>query len=940
MRWLLWIWGVCFCVLAVAATSKSVLLQRIELLNKQQTSLQTLIQNKSNTALLDDASLAKSLVDIEYEYDAYLLELKLAQAKLAALEQQLLQLNKQLNVAGTTSSFEKLKPRVNEVMDMRTLRQEQIALLNQNINLTQLVIDKYQKVLKQQELKKIHQQRLLKTQTLQKRIKGLREQNEAILAKELNSATDSNQQAVDVLSSKDSFANWQSALNTLEIEMLQLTIKLNYNDYLKIRSDTLTTLAKLIERLNFMDSRVNASILLIEAIHQNQQKQLKNLQTQAVFKQQQQRLATLAEHFKSLKKLIQQHLLEYQKERAQLLESRKGLFHDSLGQGQKVLKEIIELPKLFGGYILGLYSRVMDVALSLSMWQQISATFAGLLSLCFWYIGRRQLLKFVAVKEQSSQDKNLYAILVRVLLRNWSGLWLLALVYCILAGAYIPFSSSKLVFAIFGVWFSFRTIINVTRLALLETVSNVSGLDVHLYHRLRWTFIVGGLVTLGTVLSHHLTIHYLVRELFDRLFMLFLFMVSIVLLRGHYVLLMLLHNYLNPQKFYTKRALDLITLLIPGVLLINGALGMVGYVQLAWEMSYYQAVVVIAVIGYVIIRGLLLDGLELLSEKMIAKLDNGWLWMEAFLKPIHQILRYLVIALLIVSIFRLYGWDSNASITNAILNIWHFNLFSFSRATITTKSLIEFLVMFALLVWIARWSREFCYRWVYHNVVDLGLRNSLAVFSQYAAISIGTIITLNVLGIDISGISMILGGLAVGMGFGLRDFANNIIGGVMLLIERPVKEGDLISVDNIEGRVTHIGIRSMHVKSWDNFEVVIPNADTFSKPFTNWTHKDSVVRTVVPIKVNRHDSPAKVQQLVLDVLKIIPEVLTEPAPQVYLKHIDDALIEFEIRYYVNVEKHSRFEVRSSVLFAIMAQFKAAGIKAPIPPIHIEQHSVI
>ena len=111
------------------------------------------------------------------------------------------------------------------------------------------------------------------------------------------------------------------------------------------------------------------------------------------------------------------------------------------------------------------------------------------------------------------------------------------------------------------------------------------------------------------------------------------------------------------------------------------------------------------------------------------------------------------------------------------------------------------------------------------------------------------------------------------MGFGLRDFASNIVGGIMLLIERPVSEGDLITIGEYEGRVAHIGIRSMRVSSWDNMEVLIPNAETFNKPFTNWTHQDSIVRTVVPIKVSRSDDPVMIQQLILDVLAIIPEIV-------------------------------------------------------------------
>jgi potassium efflux system protein len=175
----------------------------------------------------------------------------------------------------------------------------------------------------------------------------------------------------------------------------------------------------------------------------------------------------------------------------------------------------------------------------------------------------------------------------------------------------------------------------------------------------------------------------------------------------------------------------------------------------------------------------------------------------------------------------------------------------------------------------------------------------------------------------------------VGMGFGLKDFANNIVGGIMLLIERPVREGDLITIGDYEGQVAHIGIRSMRVSSWDNTEVLIPNAETFNKPFINWTHQDNIVRTVIPIKVSRADDPVMIQQLILDVLAIIPEIVADPPVQVFLKKIDEALIEFEARYFINVQLHTRFEVRSKVLFAITAQFKAAGVKPPVEPITVE-----
>ena len=397
----------------------------------------------------------------------------------------------------------------------------------------------------------------------------------------------------------------------------------------------------------------------------------------------------------------------------------------------------------------------------------------------------------------------------------------------------------------------------------------------------------------------------------------------------------MLRPFLKYKKRYFKNAISLLVILVPITLFTTAVIGLFGFVNLAWTMSRYQAYLLSVLVGYILARGLLFDALELFSEWMISSLRNGWLWIEVFLKPLDKILRVVLLLISAIILFQLYGWHSDSMVVISLEKIAQYSIVNLTGIHITVASTVEFLILLAIFVWASKWTREFCYRWLYKNAKDAGIRNSLSVFSQYAVILLGTFITLHVLGLDFSGMSMVLGGLAVGMGFGLRDFASNIVGGIMLLIERPVREGDLITLGEYEGRVAHIGIRSMRVSSWDNMEVLIPNAETFNKPFTNWTHQDSIVRTVVPIKVSRADDPVMIQQLILDVLGIIPEIVPDPPAQVFLKKIDAALIEFEARYFINVQVHTRFEVRSKVLFAITAQFKAAGVRPPIEPISVE-----
>jgi small-conductance mechanosensitive channel len=174
------------------------------------------------------------------------------------------------------------------------------------------------------------------------------------------------------------------------------------------------------------------------------------------------------------------------------------------------------------------------------------------------------------------------------------------------------------------------------------------------------------------------------------------------------------------------------------------------------------------------------------------------------------------------------------------------------------------------------------------------------------------------------------------VGLGLRDLFNNFACGFLLLIERPLRVGDTVSINGHEGEVMHIGSRAVTVRTWDHMDVYVPNAEIFGKSFTNWTGKDNIVRSVATIKINRHDSLPDVQALVQQVLAGHKDVLRDPLPEVYLKEISDVLVEFEVRYFINLRQiKSRIGLRSEVLMAVWETFEKHGIQPPYP--HQEVH---
>src|SRR3990167_11528595 len=106
----------------------------------------------------------------------------------------------------------------------------------------------------------------------------------------------------------------------------------------------------------------------------------------------------------------------------------------------------------------------------------------------------------------------------------------------------------------------------------------------------------------------------------------------------------------------------------------------------------------------------------------------------------------------------------------------------------------------------------------------------------------GIFFSLRVLGIDLGALTTIAAAFAFGIGLGLRDLANNFASGFLILLERPIRVGDIVSIENTEGKVMHIGSRAVTIRTWDNADLVVPNTEIFNKSFTNWTFKDNVVR--------------------------------------------------------------------------------------------------
>ena len=568
-------------------------------------------------------------------------------------------------------------------------------------------------------------------------------------------------------------------------------------------------------------------------------------------------------------------------------------------------------------------------ALSASWW----ALVAGLELLWFasFYLLNRFLLKIIGnMAELESGHINLKRLTVKLIDRCLADIAVIGNLFALISVSGIPAQNYSFLISFAWVWLLFKSIILTARICLVESPQNRAGQDVRLYHRLQWTFIAGGVITALTVFVNQLPVIYELKDLFNRLFLVFLLVVSVLLVRSAEIVHALILPHIE-GRLYLQRVVRLLGYLIPLTLMVNSAVGLFGYVNLVLTMSWYESIFFLVLVGYLLVRGLLSDAMMYVSNIMIRHTNNGWLWTEAFLKPLDKLLRVAVFLSSWIVLFLLYGWDRQSPVVERMYKLLHYHLVDVLNTTITPLSMIELCVIVSFLYWAARWTREFVYRLLASRTRDMGVRNSIAIFSQYAMIACGLLICLKVLGIDFKALAVVAGMFAFGVGLGLRDLANNFACGFLLLIERPLRVGDTVCINGYEGDVMHIGGRAVTIRTWDHMEVLVPNAEIFNKSFVNWTAKDTIVRTVIGIKINRHDDPHHVQNIIHEALASIKAVLTEPLAEVFLKELNDSVTEFEVRYYINVRLvKSRVGVRSDVLFAIWDTFERHGIELPYP----------
>ncbi|NOQ63042.1 MAG: mechanosensitive ion channel [Methyloprofundus sp.] len=212
---------------------------------------------------------------------------------------------------------------------------------------------------------------------------------------------------------------------------------------------------------------------------------------------------------------------------------------------------------------------------------------------------------------------------------------------------------------------------------------------------------------------------------------------------------------------------------------------------------------------------------------------------------------------------------------------------------------------------------------------EAGSRYAVNQLAKYALITLGFISVANELGGSWAKVQWLVAALTVGLGFGLQEIFANMVSGIILLFERPIRVGDTVTVDNVTGRVTQIDMRATTIIDWDYKELIVPNKSFITNQLINWTLTDSVTRVVIPLGISYDADVARAHKVITETVNSLALVLKEPEANIYFLGFGDSSLDFSIRVYVSKFEH-RLAVTHEIHSRLLEALRAAEIEIPFP----------
>lgn len=254
---------------------------------------------------------------------------------------------------------------------------------------------------------------------------------------------------------------------------------------------------------------------------------------------------------------------------------------------------------------------------------------------------------------------------------------------------------------------------------------------------------------------------------------------------------------------------------------------------------------------------------------------------------------------------------------------------------ITVKALLITIGAMVAVIFILRTIRRAVMKKVTKKQgANLGPINSVLIISSYVIILIAVITVVEWSGLNLGALTVIFGALSVGIGFGLQNIVNNFVSGIVILLERPIKLGDRIVVDGMEGNIVDIAIRASTLRTNEGVSVIVPNSYFIGSAVINRSLDYETVRLKIYANAAYESDPREVERVLLAVADANPGIHKDPAPVVIFEAFGESALRFYLWVWTSEYAHRPDSIISDVNFAVSEAFATAGLKVPFKQVDV------
>lgn len=257
--------------------------------------------------------------------------------------------------------------------------------------------------------------------------------------------------------------------------------------------------------------------------------------------------------------------------------------------------------------------------------------------------------------------------------------------------------------------------------------------------------------------------------------------------------------------------------------------------------------------------------------------------------------------------------------------------FSLGNFRISLLATIKAVLFMTVLMWLATIIGNFAERRLRQNEdVAPALQVLLAKFIKFALLTIAVLATISVVGIDLTALTIFSGALGLGIGFGLQKVASNLISGIIILSDRSIKPGDVITLGSTFGWINALKSRYVSVITRDGVEYLIPNEQFVSEQVVNWSYSNQNVRQEIKFGTSYDAYPYKVREIAIEAISGLERVLERPSPVCHVTGFGDSSVDYVLRFWIRDPKNGLANIRGNAFLALWDAFKEHDIEIPYP----------